>query len=224
MKSKYISKRVSGEDDDEVTSASAYCGYFKSQKVTTKMVVYIDEEFREASYYRLVCDAIEDLSEDDIVEFHINSPGGDLDGLVALLSAIDRTDATTIAVLKGEIHSAASLLAVSCDGVEAGEYANMLCHFIRYGARGKGNDVYGQVLHTNLYAEKLMRNAYAYFLTDDEIAQICDGKELWLDSEQINQRFKKKFDALNAMNECEGCCGDPDNCSDICACPLAEDE
>lgn len=225
--SKQLNKRSKcqlDEDDDELEiSGSAFCGYFKNQKVLTKLVVPIDEGFREAKYYRMVCDAIRDLGEDDVVEFHINSPGGNLDGLIALLSAIRSTDATSIAVLEGEVHSAASILAVSCDAVEVGPYANMLCHSVRYGVRGKAADIHAQVLHSNDYNEFLLKKAYEYFLTSEEIEELLKGKELWLNNEEINERFQRKFEALNAMIGCDECCGNPEGCDDICSCPLAED-
>ena len=212
------------EDTLEEQGAAGYCGYFKNQRVITKLVVPIDEDFKEAKYYRMVVDAISDLGEDDLVEFRINSPGGDLSGLVSLLSAIEATPATTMAVLTGEVHSAGSMLAVSCDVVQVGSYANMLCHNMRYGVKGKAADIHAQVLHSNEYAEKLMCKCYEYFLTSDEIEELLKGKELWLNNEEINERFQRKFDALNALAEEEGCCGTPDDCPDICNCPLAKDE
>lgn len=223
---KYVTNNPkANEDEDEIeVSGPDFCGYFKNSKVISKLVVPLDEPFKEARYYRMVVDAIRDLGEDDVVEFHINSPGGDLQGLVALLSAIENTEATTVAVLEGEVHSAGSMLAVSCDAVMVGSYANMLCHSVRYGVRGKAADIHAQVLHSNDYNETLMRKCYEYFLTTEETEELLKGKELWLNNEEIKERFQRKFDALNAIESCGDCCGDPDGCSDICSCPLAEDE
>lgn len=212
------------DDVDSEQSITGFCGYILKQQIVNKLVVYIDEEFREAKYYRMIVNAITDLGENDVVEFNINSSGGDLSGLVALLSAIENTEATTVAVLNGEVHSAGSMLAVSCDAVMVGSYANMLCHSVRYGVRGKAADIHAQVLHSNDYNETLMRKCYEYFLTTEETEELLKGKELWLNNEQIKERFQRKFDALNAMESCGDCCGDPDGCSDICSCPLAEDE
>jgi ATP-dependent protease ClpP protease subunit len=223
------------DEDDEVSTGQQFCGYFLEQRPITKLVVPIDTDFKDAAHYRMVVNKILELSELDCVEFHINSPGGDLSGLVALLHGINATEAETVAVIQGECHSAASILALSCDSVQVGPFANMLCHSIRYGLTGKGADIRSQVNHTNAYAEMIFRNAYEYFLSEEEINDVLDGKELWLDFDEINERLTHKYSLLQEQQDASfgqgalheamqaGCCGDPEGCDDICACPFAED-
>jgi ATP-dependent protease ClpP protease subunit len=215
-------KATREEDEFELEESDSYCGFFIDQKVSTRIVVPIDSVFKSASHYRLVCNKIEELSEDDVVEFQINSSGGDLNGLVALLHSIRTTEAQTIAVISGDAYSAASLLALACDAVSVGSLANMLCHSASFGTRGKSADVRGHVTHIANYAESIFRDCYEHFLTEDEITDVLEGKELYLDYEQINERLERKYSILKEMQEA-GCCGDPSNCENICECPLAED-
>lgn len=195
------SRKRSNEDDDDSPTTEKYLGYAVNTKVQTCLTVPIDEGVQEAVYYRHVCRAISELKEYDQVEFEISSPGGYLNGLIALLTAMAKTDATTVAHINGECHSAASMLALACDSVYVSPFATMLVHFVRFGASGKGTDVKSQVEHTYDTAEKLFREIYQHFLTEDEMQRCIDGKELWLDYDQINERLKRKFDILNGNVE-----------------------
>ena len=66
--SKQFNNRKLNEDEEELEIAtSGFCGYFKSQRAISKLVVPIDEPFKEARYYRMVCDAIRDLGEEEVV-------------------------------------------------------------------------------------------------------------------------------------------------------------
>jgi ATP-dependent protease ClpP protease subunit len=210
------------EDEDSDSEHGEFCGYFIEHQVSTRLVVPIDSSFREPSYYRMVAQKISELGEGDVVEFEINSPGGSLGGLVTLLHAIRNTEAETIAVVIGDAYSAASLLALACNSITVGPYGNFLCHSASFGTRGKTADVRGHVNHTANYAESIFRDCYEHFLTEDEITDVLEGKELYLNYEQINERLERKYSILKEMQEA-GCCGDPSNCENICECPLAED-
>lgn len=190
-------KHRNEEDDEDVTpQMDKHLGYFTRTKVATCITVPIDEGVREAVYYRQVAKAISEAGPDDQVEFEISSPGGYLNGLIALLTAMAKTEATTVAHINGECHSAASLLALNCDAIYVSPYATMLVHFVQFGASGKGTDVKSHVDHIYNTSEKLFRNTYKYFLTDQEIEKCIQGLELWLDADEINERLKRKFEIL----------------------------
>lgn len=228
--SKTAQRKCDNYDDESLDGANAnqqdkLQPYFVENQVAQRVIIPIDSAVREAAYYRLVCSKIEEMSENDTVEFHINSPGGDLSGLTSLLHSISSTEAETIAVITGDCHSAASLLALSCDAVVVGRFANMLVHSVQFGTHGKGYDVYSQVLHINKHAEDIFKSCYRYFLTEQEMQEVLKGRELWLSRDEINQRLTVKYETIHTLQkEAEqGCCGNPEGCDDICACPLAQD-
>lgn len=202
IKNQYTVKRNDDDEEDDVPQ-DKFLGYNVKNKIQTCISVPIDEGVQKAVYYRHVCKAISELGSEDQVEFEISSPGGYVNGLIALLTAMAKTDATTVAHINGECHSAASMLALACDSVYVSPFATMLVHFIRFGASGKGTDVKSQVEHTYDTAENLFREIYQHFLTEDEMQRCIDGKELWLNYDQINERLKRKFDILNGNVEKE---------------------
>ena len=128
-----LNTKVLHDDEELEPLGESFCGYFMEHRSITRLVIPIDTSFKDPYHYRMVVNKIDELGEDDTVEFWINSDGGDLSGLVALLTAIRTTKAQTLAVLKGSCHSAGSILALCCDSIEISPYTTMLCHSIRFG-------------------------------------------------------------------------------------------
>ena len=186
-----MSKRMS-EDLDMISAPPEQLGYFFESQQMTQYTVPIDEGIMKPSYYRGIVNMLSNANEQDIVIFKINSPGGRMDGLLSLLDAIDTTEAMTIADITGECASAASILALNCDRCVAGNRAEMLCHEIRYGVGGKNSDNLSHVQHIKKISDKLIWDTYEGFLTDDEIESVLNGKELFLDSDEIVERLNKR--------------------------------
>ena len=181
------------DENDNQGSTSQYLGYFTKSMVSNCITVPIDEGVQEAKYYRHVAKAIAEATERDQIEFEISSPGGLLNGLIALLTAMEKTEATTVAHINGECHSAASMLALSCDSIYVSPYSTMLVHFVQFGASGKGTDVLSHVEHMYVTSEMLFRDTYKHFLTEAEINKCIEGLQLWLTAEDIGKRLERKF-------------------------------
>ncbi len=192
--SKLISKRRADDEDDELEELSdGTLGYITQQKIYNRYTVFIDEPVKPAAYYRKVTQMIANAKEGDFVEFEISSPGGYLNGLIALISSMQKSDATKVAWINGECHSAASMLALSCDVIYVAPYSTMLVHFIRFGSSGKVADVVSHVGHVQDTSEKLFRDIYKYFLTEDEIEACLSGREMYMSSEEVSKRLKNRI-------------------------------
>lgn len=207
--SKQTNPKFNLEDEDEgFKPLVPQLGYFRKVQTAQCIQIAIDEEIKEASYYRQVAQAIRDTSEGDIIEFDICSPGGRLEGLQVLLSAIYSTEADTIAKINGDCSSAASMLALHCDGVVVSPFATMLVHNVSYSTgHSKNADIKNLVEHISEYSEKLFRETYQYFLTEDEIVRCLDGYQLYLNADEISERLKIKFEKMKEeQDELEGSC------------------
>lgn len=179
---------------DEDTQDGNILGYYSKFKQNTFLQIPIDEDIKGPKYYRGVTQAINDLKEGDVVQFDIASPGGQLDGLVSLLASIENTEAHIIGNIIGSASSAASILALSCDEIYVSPYATMLVHNASYGVNGKAADVKGYVDHLNDVSEKMLKEVYKYFLSEDEIQKVIQGTDLWFNAEQISERLQNKQD------------------------------
>lgn len=180
------------EDFDIISAPPDQLGYFFETVNSTQYTVPIDESFMEASYYRGIVNMLAQANEQDIVIFRINSPGGQFSGLLSLLDAIETTQAMTIADITGQAASAASILALNCDQCVVGKYAEMLAHEVSYGVGGKGSDNLSHVQHIKKISDKLIWDTYEGFLEDHEVESVLNGKELFLDSDEIIERLNKR--------------------------------
>lgn len=201
MKATNSMNSKASEDMDDIQTGPLYLSYAERQSISTELIVPIDEEIKDPVYYRAVVERMSTCSEEDVVRFRINSPGGSLSGLLSLLYAIKDTEATCIAEIVGDCHSAASILALNCDSVHVSPYASMLVHYIQFNAGGKGADVRDMVAHTLSQSDRIFKETYSGFCSEDEIERIVEGKQLYLHSEEIAERLESKFEYMQANSE-----------------------
>lgn len=185
-----LSKHAVVTDDDDDDDQQNVLGFSTKARSIFQHTVHIDENIVNPSYYRRVVQMLMDANEGDVVIFMINSNGGQLAGLQALLEGIRMSEASTMAVLTGACHSAASIFALNCDTIAVTESATMLCHYVSYGTGGKGSDVLAHVEHTTKISNKLVHDTYKDFLTAAEIKEMIAGREIYLDAEEISTRLE----------------------------------
>jgi ATP-dependent protease ClpP protease subunit len=193
-----INRNKLQEDDLSEVISSDQLGFFVESKVQNKFTVHIDTEFVQPSFYRNVIEMMDSATEDDLIVFKINSPGGQLASLQSLVEALKSTDAHTVAVLVGECASAASIFSMYCNSVVVTDSANMLAHHVSYSTGGKGADIVSHVQHMAKISEKFMHDAYKNFLTEAEIVDIIAGKEMYIDADEIRERFAKRQELFEA--------------------------
>jgi ATP-dependent protease ClpP protease subunit len=192
-KFKNIPSLARNDDDDESegsTRGSQYLPYFESTRTDRCIKVFLDENIREPKYYRTVLQGIESLSEGDVVVLSINSYGGQLDGAIAIINAIQDTDADVHASIEGVAASAASLIALAAPSISVSPYATMMVHSATFGAFGKQSDVISHASFVDKQVRTLMHSVYKDFLTDKELEEVIMGKEMWFDSEEIVRRLE----------------------------------
>lgn len=176
--------------------------------------VLLDEGIREPGYYRDALQVIRNANPGDTVKLLICNGGGRLDTAIMFRNSIAESQADVLAVIEGECHSAASMIALSSDGVQVKPYASMLVHNASYGTYNTAQNVYDHVSFTQSQTEKLVREIYQDFLTPEELEQVIRNREIWLTDEQIGDRLKRMFEAraLRDAEEC-GC----DDCEEMLA-------
>ena len=193
----------SHEDDGPEWGATALLPVLSQEQTTYQYTVMIDEAIGEASYYRNVVQMLLQASEDDVVILHINSPGGLLSGAQTIIEALKATEAHTVALLVGSCSSAASLISMHCMDVVVTDSAESLIHPPRGGAVGKVTDVHSGSQHFLKISNRMFKDAYAGFLTDDELREIIAGREMFLDADDLRQRYQARQDYFIQLSEGE---------------------
>lgn len=205
-KYKNFTTAKANEDDDEDTpngNSNQHLSFFRSTKTNQCIKASIDENVREAKYYRLLIQAIDTLSEGDLLLLSINTYGGHLDGAIALINAMQNTDADVHCSIDGIAASAGSLIALASPSVSVSPYASMMIHAATFGAFGKQSDVISHASFVDKQVKSLMSDVYKDFLTEQELADVFMGKELWFNSEEIVQRLERRQELVIARHKKE---------------------
>jgi ATP-dependent protease ClpP protease subunit len=191
-----ILNKMDDEDEDDnpmfANPANLHLPYFQSTQTVRCIKAYLDENIREAKYYRNLIQVIESLGEGDVLHLSINTYGGHLDGAIALINAMQNTDATVHCTIDGVAASAGSLIALASPSVSVSPYASMMIHAASFGSFGKQSDVISHASFIDKKVKTLMRNIYKDFLTEQELNEVIVGKELWFDADEIVERLEKR--------------------------------
>ena len=169
-----------------------YVPYVKS---TDQLDVYLNTGIDEPSCYSEVCYILSTLTEDETVYFHINTPGGVLDSAFQLVDAIKGCRATTIAKLTGTVASAGTIIALSCDKLIVAEHTSFMIHnYSAHGISGKAQELKARQEHIDKSINHAFKEFYSGFLTDNEVEEVINGKDIWLTADEVRMRWQRKLD------------------------------
>ena len=163
--------------------------------VTSKNVshVYITEPIDEPSYYNELCFLLDNATEQDTINIHINTPGGIIDSAVMIINSIKNSKANVVGHLAGTVASAGTMIALSCNSLKVANHTTFMIHNYSGGLRGKGHELKAQQAFVDASLEAFFKDIYGNFLSPKEIREVIDGKDMWINSEEVLARFNGTF-------------------------------
>jgi ATP-dependent protease ClpP protease subunit len=175
---------------------------------TTKQEVYshqvfLDEEIGAPSKYRDLINTLYMSGENDQVNLLINSSGGYLSTAIAIIEGIKASDAMVRAIIVGECHSAASMIALNCHEIVVTDSAHMMTHTASYGTGGMTQNVKSHSDFSTGFINKIIDSTYSGFMQNDEIIELKKGVEFWFDADQIRTRLESRLEYLKKKTEVE---------------------
>lgn len=156
------------------------------------MDFYLSGNIGEASEYIEWFHKIRNARPTDIINFHINCPGGNLFTTVQFLQVLDECNAHIVMNVSGACMSAATLIFLQGDEFAINEHSAFLFHNYSGGMIGKGGEMYSNVIHDRKWSEKLFRSQYEDFLTVEEISNLVDDKDIWMDANTVVERLEAR--------------------------------
>lgn len=192
------------------------CPVMHSILSTNVFDIILDGNIREPAYYRDAFQVFRQAQKGDRINLILNNSGGRLDSAVCFVNLMRETDAEVVAVLEGDTHSAASIIALNAHGIEVKPYASMMIHHASFGAGGTVQNVMDHVNFTSKQTERLIRETYQFFLSESELDEVIRNREIWLTDEEIGERLDRMFEARQEQG-----CGD-ESCTDCTEQPPQE--
>lgn len=174
----------------------------KSSKIFDQMVpivkkdnnsdVYLLNEIGPQDEYAELCHRLYNAKKDETFTLHLNTPGGYIDSALMIIDAINTSKATVNARISGSVASAGTILTLACKNVVVSDHVSFMIHNYSSGMAGKGHEMkaYQQFVDKNLnVAFKAM---YKGFLTEEEVDEIIEGKDLWLNKQEVEERLARR--------------------------------
>lgn len=162
---------------------------------------YIIEEIQEPDAYLDLINTLKTAEEHDTIFIYLNTPGGSLQTTVQILSAMRQSIATIVTCLEGEVCSAGTLIFLAGTKHVINANCTFMIHNYSQWIGGKGNEVALRVKYSEQYFKKLAMDLYNGFLSEEEIQAVIDGKDYWMDSEEVMKRIKNRNSIVDAMAE-----------------------
>lgn len=162
-------------------------------------------------------EAIKNATENDVIEVYTISCGGGLvNTIVPLCNALASTQAHTVCYVEGHCASAGTFPSMICDQVFVGAYSSFMLHC------ASGGTGYGTMVNSAESAKffekqytRLLDDIYTGFVTPEEARMLHDGREIYLDSEAIQERLERRAQLLQEEVEEEECSPCDDTCSSL---------
>jgi len=152
------------------------------------VTAYLMSEIYEPEVYNELCYTLEH-TEADYVRLVMNNGGGDMYSMLTIIDAIKKSSATVVAVLSGSVASAATMITLECDEIEVADHTHWLTHYYSGGSAGKGNEIKAKHIFDEVEIPRMFKEIHKGFFTEAEIERVIDGKDEWLNKEQILERF-----------------------------------
>ena len=174
------------------TQTLLYPRAVETTPIAYRHVIRINREIGEPNEWVDEISTIQNATPNDVLHITINSPGGSLYTTTEILSAMAQTEAHIVTEITGECCSAATLIFLAGHEYVISDDATWMSHTATFGAYGVESNVYDNVVHSRKQIHKLMRKYYKNFLTEEELNLMLQGKEFWMDAEEIIERLNKR--------------------------------
>ena len=161
------------------------------QDVRNTFYIRLARSITEVDDFSEELQALMAAGENDTVHLEIISGGGSLDTCIMIRRALAQCKAKTVAWIGPTCASAATAIALGCDEWEVDDMSSFMVHTGSFAPGwGKARDVEAATLHNVRQIERFIRTVYKGFLTEEEMHRVLDGKEMYIDGEELVQRLQ----------------------------------
>lgn len=151
---------------------------------THDYVIYIDDlSWLEDHQERL--QLIRMATPDDSIRIVINSPGGVVSIAMAYVNAMAESAANIVTHAEGNVCSAGTVLWLASEERTVSPLTMFMFHNYQGGTWGDGANMHSQIIFEKAYFERLVERFYGNVLTEEEIARIKGGGQVWMDEVEV---------------------------------------
>lgn len=151
--------------------------------------VYLTDSIDEPSVFAELCHRLRLAPASSTVTLHINTPGGIIDSALMIIDAMTASKAHIIGCLTGSVASAGTIIALACDELVLGQHLTFMIHNYSGGMVGKGHEMKAHQEFVDRNLNDAFKSLYAGFLSPKEMQAIIDGRDMWLNADEVATRW-----------------------------------
>ena len=163
-----------------------------SPSTAQKHDIYLYGEIEDATQFIDAIEVMESAGENDLVVINLSTPGGNVSATDTFIHAMKGCAAKIVVIATGGVHSAGTLILLSADEFQLSDGFHALFHNGSYGSFGKASDVKSHLEFQAAFSELEAHRYYSGFFSSDEIKDMCNGKDFWVDAEEFMRRFEMR--------------------------------
>lgn len=182
-------------DDDPSFDKDNLISYGK--QIKNVFHLWLIDDIGEPRSFLKWYDILQNATEDDIVVIHINCYGGTLMTAIQIVTQIKTCQAQVVCQIESACCSAATMVALACDGMICYPHGYMMIHTSSGCSFGKQSDIKAEEAFYNPWLERFFNEIYKHFLTKKEIQNVLNGTDMWLTADEVAERFKRRVDVIN---------------------------
>lgn len=156
--------------------------------------VYLTGAIEEPYHYNEMCYLLGAADEDTTVDIYLNTPGGIIDSAFMIANAINNSKAKVVGHLSGTVASAGTLISMACDELDLTPHLSFMIHNYSGGMAGKGHEMKARQKFTDDHLNDAFKSFYSGFLTEDEMDRVIEGTDLWMNTEEVTERWSNRVD------------------------------
>lgn len=153
--------------------------------------VFMNTCIQEPEVYNELCYKLITAKSSDTFYMWLNTPGGVIDSAFMITDAMEKSKARIIGKLSGTVASAGTLITLACDEIEVADHTSFMIHNYSTGMQGKGHELKAYQTFTDRELNSAFSDIYKKFLSKDEIAEVIDGKDMWLNKAEVIGRWNR---------------------------------
>lgn len=154
---------------------------------------YLTDGIDEPSYYNELCHILRNASKGETVNLYINTPGGIIDSAFMIVDAIKSSKAKVTAYLAGTVASAGTIISLSCDNLVVADHTAFMIHNYSGAVGGKGHEMKARQEFIDRSLNDAFKSFYTGFLSEKEMAEVIDGKDMWMGKDEVMERWSYKI-------------------------------
>lgn len=165
---------------------------FETVRKSTAFDYYLDTPIGDKSQYRDLLHTLYGMGDEDSLRLFVSGPGGQLDTMLEIVTAVEACQGRVIGVLTGTAASAHGILALALPELQVLHRASIMIHNASFGAGGKVQEVQSMVDYNTRVCKEVFEEFYKGFLSDSELVDVFKGVDFYFNAQEIQVRLKKR--------------------------------